>query len=169
MQYGVAFTGEFVTSAGAFCPTSATPCILGSGGGIAARLGIRTASPFYFGVAYEFSKQDPNKLYKLAILQQLRGEARYYVETRTSTRPYGAAGAGVAGYGSEWSVDTAGPMGFASLGVETEITVRTSIGFALSYRGAALSSFVDPSGFERAAAFVQILGIDVCLEAKEPW
>src|SRR4051794_28792156 len=61
LQYGVALTGEFVMSPGGICdtPPNVRECILGSGGGVAARVGYRTAGPWYFGPAYELSKQDP--------------------------------------------------------------------------------------------------------------
>ena len=80
-QYGVSLVSEGVIDSGAICSDPKQPCIFGSGAGIAIRLGVRTAGPWYFGGAYELSKQDPNNLYRLAILQQLRAEARYYLDT----------------------------------------------------------------------------------------
>src|SRR5579859_4174952 len=59
LQYGVGFTGEFVTTPGPMCPSQAAqPCILGSGGGVAVRVGWRSAGPLYLGGAYELSKQE---------------------------------------------------------------------------------------------------------------
>ena len=69
IQYGVAFTVEGVAFAGPVCAgaDASRPCILGSGGGIDIRVGWRPSEAFYIGGAYEFSKQDPNKLFRLAI------------------------------------------------------------------------------------------------------
>src|SRR5580704_11259991 len=72
VQFGVAFTVEGVVSPGPICAIATDPCILGSGGGISARVGWRPTERVYIGGAYEFSKQDPNLLYRLAILQQAR-------------------------------------------------------------------------------------------------
>jgi hypothetical protein len=167
LQYGVAFTAEFVPSAGPMCPT-ARECILGSGGGIAARVGRRSAGPWYFGGAYELSKQDPNKLYRLATLQQLRGEARYYISTGRDTQPYGAFGAGFVGYGNEGSFDTYGPMAFLAIGIETQISRRTVVGIAIAYRAMFFRDFNDPLDETRRAGVAQIFGIDVSLEGRDP-
>ena len=110
--------------------TSRVPCILGPGGGVAVRVGWRGTGALYFGGAYELSKQDPNKLLRLAILQQARAEGRYYFVSGRDTEPYLSAGSGVAGYGNEWGVDTWGPAAFVGLGVETQITRRTVVGVA---------------------------------------
>ena len=69
VQYGVAFTTEVVTAAGPMCDNRAVPCILGPGGGVAIRAGWRGTGPWYLGGAYELSKQDPNKLLRLAWLE----------------------------------------------------------------------------------------------------
>jgi hypothetical protein len=168
LQYGVAFTAEMVTSAGALCDNEGVPCVLGSGGGIAVRAGWRGAGALYLGGAYEVSKQDPNKLYRLALLQQARGEARWYFLTARDLEPYVTAGAGVAGYGDEWSVDTWGPGGFLGAGVEAQITRRTVVGLGLSYRAYSLSSFTDTSGADRAGGFAQLVGLDLVLEQRDP-
>lgn len=168
LQYGVALTGEFLASAGKLCDVPTEPCILGSGGGIAIRIGKRTASPWYFGGAYELSKQDPNKLYRLAILQQARIEARYYLDTGRDVQPYGLFGGGVAGYGNEWGIDTFGPMGFVALGAEVQLSRKRVVGAALAYRMMYLSSFVDSSRTAREGGIVQFIGLDLSLEARDP-
>ena len=167
LQYGVSFTAEFVANAGRMCPDIGD-CILGSGGGLAARIGRRSAGPWYFGAAYELSKQDPNRLYRLAILQQLRGEARYYVGTGKDTQPYGSFGAGVAGYGNEWGIDTFGPNLFVAIGLETQLSRLTVVGIALAYRAMYLREFTDPTGKLRQSGFAQLIGIDVSLEGRDP-
>ena len=122
LQYGIAFTAEIVTLPGPICATRAAPCILGPGGGIAARVGYRFPGPWYLGGAYEFSKQDPSQIYRLAILQQLRAEARYYFVTSRIIEPYFSGGLGVVAYGNAWTVDVWGPLGFLGIGAELQIT-----------------------------------------------
>jgi hypothetical protein len=170
IQYGVAFTTEFVADAGRMCAaaSSSSPCILGSGGGIVARLGRRSAGPWYFGAAYELSKQDPSNLYRFATLQQLRAEARFYLETGRDIYPYVAAGSGAAAYGNEWSIDTYGPVETLGFGFEAQVSRRTVVGLALSYRTLVLNEYYTPSGYAQGASFVQIIGVDLFLEERSP-
>jgi hypothetical protein len=167
LQYGVAFTTEFVASAGRIC-ASGDPCILGSGGGIVARVGRRSAGPWYFGGAYELSKQDPASLYRFATLQQLRAEARWYLTTGYDTQPYATAGLGLAAYGNEWGVDTWGPVANVGIGLEWQLSRRTVAGIALAYRMMGLRSFVDSSGAERESGITQLIGIDLSMEERDP-
>jgi hypothetical protein len=168
LQYGVAITAEAVSAAGPICDNVAVPCILGPGGGIAVRVGWRGAGALYFGGAYELSKQDPNKLLRLAILQQVRAEGRYYFVSGRDTEPYVSAGLGVAGYGNEWGVDTWGPAGFLGLGLETQITRRTVVGVALAYRLLYFQRFTDTTGAARDAGIAQLVGLDFVLEQRDP-
>ncbi|MDB4934318.1 MAG: hypothetical protein JWP87_1290 [Labilithrix sp.] len=168
LQYGVALTAEVISAAGPICDNVAVPCILGPGGGVAVRVGWRGTGALYLGGAYELSKQDPNKLLRLAILQQARAEARYYFVSGRDTEPYLAGGLGVAGYGNEWAVDTWGPAGFAGLGLETQITRRTLIGVALAYRLLYFQRFTDTTGAPRDAGVAQLIGLDFVLEQREP-
>ena len=146
LQYGVALTAETVSAAGPICDNVAVPCILGPGGGVAVRVGWRGTGALYFGGAYELSKQDPNKLLRLAILQQVRAEGRYYFVSGRDTEPYLSTGLGLAGYGNEWGVDTWGPAAFLGLGLETQITRRTVVGVALAYRLLYFQRFTDTRG-----------------------
>lgn len=168
LQYGIAFTAEFVTLPGPICTGGTAPCILGSGGGIAARGGYRFPGAWYLGGAYEFSKQDPNQLYRLAILQQLRVEARYYVVTSRIVEPYFAGGLGVAAYGNAWTADVWGALGSLGVGVELQVTRTRVIGLGLGYRALYTGRFTDTAGTNRAPGIAQILGIDVVLEARDP-
>lgn len=168
LQYGVALGAEVVSSAGAICHDGSIPCILGTGGGITVRAGFRSNGPFYFGGAYAFSKQDPNKLFRLAILQQARAEARYYFQTARDVEPYAQLGAGVAGYGNEWSVDTYGPAGSFGGGLEVQVTRRTVVGVAACYRLLLLKSFTDSSGAARDGGIAQFVGLDLVLEQRDP-
>jgi hypothetical protein len=168
VQYGVAITAEVVSAAGPICDNVSVPCILGPGGGVAARLGWRGVGAWYLGGAYEFSKQDPNKLLRLAILQQARAEARYYFVSGRDAEAGRKVRLGVAGYGNEWGVDTWGPAGFLGLGLETQITRRTVIGVALAYRLLYFQQFTDTTGAPRSAGLAQLIGLDFVLEQRDP-
>lgn len=166
IQYGVAFTIEQVADAGPLC---VTPCVLASGGGIAMRAGHRLAGPFYYGLAYELSKQGSNNIYRLGILQQLRAEARYYAETGRVTQPFLQGAAGVAGYGNEWAIDTKGPLVSAGLGAQVQISKDTVVGIGVAYRALLLSAFTDTAGAHRPGGVASIVGIDLQLEGVDPW
>ena len=168
LQYGAGLAAESVLSAGKICGDSTQPCIFGSGAGVLVRIGLRSAGPWYIGGAYELSKLDPSKLYRLAILQQLRVEARYYIETGRDVQPVIIASGGVSGYGNEWAVDTFGPTVSAGVGFEAQITRTTVIGLYASYRAMYLKSFTDPSHTERDAGLAQLLSIEFDLGARDP-
>src|SRR3974390_3331068 len=104
-QYGAALAAEIVANAGPACagggdPNNPPPCILGSGGGMIARAGWRPNESWYWGGAYEVSKQDAHQLYRIALLQQVRAEMRRYLPTGHAASPFVVVGAGVSGYGS---------------------------------------------------------------------
>ncbi len=166
-QYGVAFTTEQVIAPGPICDNVGVPCILGAGGGIVVRAGYRSIGPFYIGGAYELTKQDPNKLYRIALLQQARGEGRYYFDTARVTQPYLSAGLGVAGYGNEWKIDTWGPSGSVGAGLEYQLTRRTVVGIALNYRVLYFGRFVDTARSDRDPGLAQLFGIDLVLEQRD--
>lgn len=168
LQYGLALTAETVSAPGPICDNTAVPCILGPGGGVAVRVGWRGTGSLYFGGAYELSKQDPNKLLRLAILQQVRAEGRYYFVSGRDTEPYISTGLGLAGYGNEWGIDTWGPAAFLGLGVETQLTRRTVVGVALAYRLLYFKSFTDTTGAARDAGIAQLIGLDLVLEQRDP-
>src|ERR1700733_1347969 len=152
IQYGVAFTTEFVATPGRMCSgaASAQPCIFGSGGGIVfPRIGWRAAGPWYVGFAAEFSKQDAFTLYKLPILQQYRGEARYYFLIGQVLTPFVGASAGLAMYGDTWAVQTFGPDVSATFGVEAQVSRGTVVALAFNYRAMYFGSFVDSSNTVR--------------------
>lgn len=165
-QYGVAFTANQVLAAGAICDDLSKPCILGSGGGVIIRGGWRSSGPLYLGGAYELTKQDPNKLYRIALLQQARFEGRYYFPTHRVVEPYGSASLGVVGYGNEWAIDTWGGTGSVGGGIEYQITQFTVVGVGLTYRLAYMRGFVDTAGTNRDAGMAQMLGLDIVLEQR---
>lgn len=166
LQYGVAFTVEGVAATGPLC---VDPCVLGSGGGIAIRVGHRLSGPLYYGMAYELSKQGSNNIYRLGILQQLRAEGRYYIETGKVTQPFLQAAAGAAAYGNEWGIDTKGPMLSVGVGAQVQISRDTLVGLGLSYRAILLSSFTDSAGAFRGSGVASIFGLDLELEALDAW
>lgn len=174
LQYGVALAAETVVSAGDVCPSNATaPCIFGSGGGLAIRVGYRSHAPWYVGGAYEASRHDPANLLRLAILQQLRGEFRYYVDPETRTSPYVAGGLGMALYGNEWGTDTGGLMTFLGVGFEFELSRTTVVGGALSYRPILFRGWTDSAGQRRADKYLgfglaHVIALEVVLEVKKP-
>lgn len=167
LQYGVAFTTEQILEPGAICNNVKVPCVLGSGGGIVVRGGWRSTGPLYIGGAYELTKQDPNKLYRIALLQQARAEARYYLMTARVTEPYASASLGVGGYGNEWAIDTWGPTGSIGAGVEYQITRRTVVGLGFAYRLLYFSRFIDTAGTEREGGIAHLLGLDLVLEQRD--
>jgi hypothetical protein len=174
VQYGIAFTGEAVASAGPMCdvPTpvggAPVPCVFGSGGGIAIRVGWRNAGPWYLGGTYELTKQDPNKIFRLAILQQLRAEGRYYLYRGVDTQPYGSLAVGLAGYGNLWGIDTAGPLLSVGVGAETQISRRMVFGLAIAYRAMYFTPFTDSSQTGRPGGIAHVVAFDFSLEARDP-
>lgn len=169
-QYGVAITAEANISSGATCRVVVDgriqPCILGSGGGIAIRGGYRSPGPWYFGGAYEFSKMDSSNLYRLGILQQLRAEARYIVDTGYRLQPYATGGLGGIVYGNEWGVETGGAEVFAGAGVSFEVSRLAQIGVGFVYRPVLIASWTDTAGNDRPLGLAQFLSFDVQLELR---
>ena len=172
IQYGVAFTTEFIVTPGRMCggPAASQPCILGSGGGVVfPRIGWRSSGSWYVGGAYEMSKQDAFTLYKLPILQQLRGEARYYFLIGQVLTPFLGASAGIAGYGDTWAVQTFGPDGSLTLGLEAQVSRGIVVGLALNYRMMYFGQFVDSSNTVRESSVAQFVGLDLQLEVRDPY
>lgn len=174
LQYGVALAAESVASAGDVCPKGATaPCILGSGGGLAVRVGYRSRGPWYVGGAYEFSRQDSANLLRLAILQQLRAETRFYFDKAQRLTPYWGAGLGAALYGDEWGTETGGVTTFIGGGLEFQITQSTVIGAALYYRPLLLRGWFDAAGQRRADQFLgfglaHLVALELVMELRDP-
>ena len=189
-QYGVAVAVEKLASGGDVCPPAApdttdvtagepakvkkaTPCILGSGGGLAIRMGYRSRGPWYLGGAYEFTRMDSSNLLRLAILQQLRGEARYYLDTGNRLTPYGMLGFGAAFYGNEWNVSSGGPTLSAGFGLEFQITQSTVLGGGFGYRGFLFHHWTDSTNTVRANeylgfGFAHTIGFELTLELRSP-
>jgi hypothetical protein len=167
IQYGVAFTVEGVAHSGPVCADPNQPCILGSGGGIDIGVGWRPSDDLYIGGAYEFSKQDPNKLFRLAILQQVRLELRHYFPTGRSAEPFALFAVGLASYGNEWSVATWGPSGTLGGGLELELSGGAVFDVSLAYRPIYLRSFADSIPAFHDAGVVHFISLEVALEAQD--
>jgi hypothetical protein len=164
IQYGVALAAETVVSSGAICSLVAN-CIFGSGGGLVVRVGWRPNDNFFIGGIYEVSKQDPDQLYRLGILQQLRAEGRRYFTTGREVTPFFLLGAGVGAYGNEWSVDTWGPTGTLGGGIEVELGGPVLLVEA-AYRPMYFQSWV-VSDNQLQSGFVHFVGVDIAVEAKD--
>ncbi len=174
LQYGVAFTAETVASAGDLCPSNAkSPCILGSGGGLEVHVGYRSRGPWYVGGAYESSRQDSSNLLRLAILQQLRAESRYYLDEGNRLTPYGTAGIGAALYGNEWGSETGGLMTFLGAGLEFQLSRTTVVGAAASYKPFLFRGWTDSAGQRRADRYLgfgvsHLVALSLVLEVRDP-
>jgi hypothetical protein len=165
VQYGVGLAAEVVGSPGPICP-NVTNCILGSGGGLVVRVGWRPADRLYIGGAYEMSKQDPNQLYRLGILQQLRAEGRRYFPTGREASPFILVGVGASGYGDEWKVDTWGLNATLGGGVEIELGAAAVV-VSLAYRPMYFQAWADTSGIPHDAGIAHFLSLEASIEAKD--
>lgn len=166
-QYGVALATEIPIEPGGICPSEATaPCIIGLGGGPVLRGGYRPAGPWYLGGAYQFSKLDSNNLYRLGILQQLRGEVRYFFATGSRVSPYVSGGVGGIIYGNEFSVQTGGATLLGGLGLELEITRFAVVGLNLSYQPMLFAEFVDTAGQQRDTGVAHYVHLELVIELR---
>ena len=154
LQYGIAFAAETVASGGDVCPSVTAPCILGSGFGPAIRIGRRSRGNWYVGGAYEFSRQNPASLLRLAILQQLRAEVRYYLLVGRRLAPYAMGALGGVLYGNEWGAETGGIGLSLGAGLEYQLSETTLVGGALIYRALVLRGWTDGAGERRADRFL---------------
>jgi hypothetical protein len=165
VQYGVGLAGEVVASAGPIC-SNVSNCIVGSGGGAAIHVGYRPSTDLYVGGVYEFSKQDASELYQLAILQQLRAEARRYFPTGRTTSPFLLLGLGAQGYGNEWAVDTWGPNATLGGGVEIDLGGPV-LALTLAYRPMYFQAWVDTSTIAHGSGVAHFISFEVSLEARD--
>jgi hypothetical protein len=167
VQIGAALTAELLAGAGNICPGGASyPCVIGSGGGLALRAGYRFHFPLYLGAAYEFSKQDAHESMTLAILQQARLEGRYYLPVQGLAVPYLTGGFGAVAYGSEWSFQAIGGMGFVGLGLEFDFSRTSALALAVTYRPILLGSWHDSSGINRPTGILTMVGVEISLEQR---
>jgi len=178
IQYGVSFVAENVVWAGDVCPVTdaATPCVLGSGFGATIRLGYRSRSPWYFGGAYEFSHHDSSNLLRLAILQQLRAEGRYYFDQETRLTPYASGALGAMIYGNEWGAKSGGPSASLGVGLEYQADASVVVGLGLSWRTLVFRNWTDtesPGIVRRADRYFgfglgHLIALELTLEVRNP-
>lgn len=166
LQYGAAYIVESQASVGAICASGVeTPCIFGSGGGLAIRAGYRDHSGWYLGGAYQVSKHASGNLLRLSTLQQVRAEGRWSLTRGQRLSPYLWLGAGLAAYGDEWSVATYGPLGILGVGVEFELAPQVFVGLSPSYRLITLQRFRDGE-WRSPLGLAHFLSFEVTLEAR---
>lgn len=164
--YAIAVTADLLVDPGATCADPAAPCILGSGVGLVLRGGYRASGPWYVGGAYQFSRTDSDNLYRLAILQQLRAEARYMLDMGYRTRPYATFGLGGVIYGNEWGAETGGGTVAAGIGVEIEVSRLALVGVAAHYQPMVFAPFRDTAEFDRAAGVAQYVRLELQFEMR---
>jgi hypothetical protein len=173
LQSGVALAAELVPFPGAVCPEDAVaPCILGGGAGLAIRVGHRARRPWYFGGAYELTRHDSSNLLRLPILQQIRVEARRYVDFGRRLVPYAIVGAGATVYGNEFGVQTAGLLGSLGLGAEYQLNRSALVGAALAYRPMLVRRWTDSADQVRAAGpagfgLAHVVSLEFTLEMRQ--
>ena len=167
IQYGVALAAEIVAAPGPACSTTATSCILGSGGGVVMRAGWRPSETIYVGGAYEMSKLDPHQLYRLALLQQVRGELRRFIPTGRETSPFVLLGFGVGAYGNDWwPVDTWGPTATVGGGLEVQLG-RSVLVMSLAYRPMYFHAWEDSSTLSHDAGVAHFVGFEASVEQQD--
>lgn len=166
VSYGVAVTADVLAHAGSTCGDPTVPCILGSGGGLVLRGGYRSPGPWYVGGAYQFSKTDSDNLYRLAILQQLRAEARYMLDMGSRARPYATFGLGGVIYGNEWGAETGGGTVLGGVGVELEVSRLALVGVAAFYQPILFAPFRDTAEYDRALGVAHYARLEIVFEIR---
>jgi hypothetical protein len=106
-------------------------------------------------------------------LQQLRGEARYYMTEASRLTPYLEAGVGGVLYGNEWGADTGGITAFLGGGLEFQISRTSVVGAALGYRPVVLRHWVDSANQVRADALfgfgvAHMISAELVFEVRDP-
>jgi opacity protein-like surface antigen len=174
MQYGVSLHTLTLLDGGAVCPKdAATPCILGSGGGLGLRAGYRSRGPFYLGASFQLSRLNSSNLLRLGILQRLMAEGRYYFDRGNRLTPYLLAGLGGAIYGNEWGADSGGAALSFGVGIEYQISERTVVTLLPTYQPILFRRFYDSTNQVRAAGplgfgLAHWLAVQIIIEARDP-
>lgn len=164
---GVGFATEVVLSPGALCRRTDEPCAFGSGAGIFATGGYRFPSGWSVGGTYEMTKHESNKIYRLAMLQQLQFNVRYLAPSGRAVAPWAGGGVAAIGYGESWGFDTGGGSAFLEGGAEIQLSRSSSLRLGAAYRGLVFGGYVDSATQKRPAAFAQTLGLIVALESHD--
>lgn len=175
LQYGVSLHTLTLLDSGSVCSDEENKaCILGSGGGLGLRMGYRWRGPFYLGASFQLSRLNSSNLLRLAILQRLTVDGRYYLDRGNRLTPYVLAGAGAAIYGNEFSATTGGIAISLGIGLEYQISERTVVTLLPTYQPVLFRRFTDtldggmladgPLGFGMA----HWLAVQVVIEARDP-
>ena len=173
LQYGVSLHTLTLLDAGDVCPGDPSKCILGSGGGLGLRVGYRSRGPLYLGAAFQLSRLNSSNLLRLATLQRLTVDGRYYLDRGNRLTPYVLVGLGGAIYGNEFSATTGGIALSLGFGLEYQISERTVVTLLPAYQPVLLRRFTDaldrtladgPLGFGLA----HWLAVQVVIEARDP-
>ncbi|HYP89955.1 MAG TPA: outer membrane beta-barrel protein [Polyangiaceae bacterium] len=174
VQYGVSLHTLTLLGSGAVCPDGArTPCIVGSGGGLGLRMGYRSRGPFYLGAAFQLSRLNSSNLLRLAILQRLTAEGRYYFDRGNRLTPYLLGGVGGAIYGNEWGASAGGATFSFGVGLEYQISERTMVTLLPTYQPMLFRRFEDSTGQVRAAGplgfgLAHWLAVQIVIEVRDP-
>ncbi len=174
LQYGVGVVAIGVAAPGDICPPEATsPCILGSGLGVALRGGYRSRGAWYAGGLYQVTRHDSSNILRLAILQQLLAEGRYYFDHGTRITPYALAGLGGVAYGNEWGAETGGPTGQLGFGLEVQVTAKSLVEATVTWQPLLLRGWTDSTNQRRADRYLgfglaQILSLELTVELRDP-
>jgi hypothetical protein len=162
-HYGVGASADSVIGAGQMCPDS-EQCILGSGAGVQVRFGLSIDHKIYGGLTYSVAKMDSAKVYRLATLQQIRGEFRRVFLSENRLRPLLTASAGLLGYGNEWSFATFGPSASVGSGAEIDLTHTLTAMATLSYRVGYVGAFNATADTKRGGSVVQFLCLEIAID-----
>ncbi len=166
-QYGVAIAAELPLAPGGICSSAAVaPCIIGVGGGPVLRGGYRPSGAWYFGGAYQFSKLDSSNLLRLGIMQQLRAEMRYYIDTGSRVTPFVTWALGGMVYGNEFSAETGGPTTYAGGGLEFEVSRLVVVGLDVAYQPMLFVGYTDSAGQARETGVAQYVHIELSIELR---
>ena len=174
LQYGVSLHPLTLLEGGSVCPAgAATPCILGSGGGLGLRVGYRSRGPFYLGASFQLSRLNSSNLLWLGILQRLLGEGRYYFDRGNRLTPYLLGGLGGAIYGNEWAASSGGAALSFGVGLEYQISERTVVTLLPAYQPVLFRQFHDSTGQARAAGplgfgLAHWLAVQLIIELRDP-
>jgi len=121
------------------------------------------------GGAYEFSKQDPNNLYRLGILQQDSRRVPALLADRVPYEPRSVliAAPGLAAYVTSGPRTPGLSPGAIGVGIELELSTVLHLGVAVAYRPLYLLAWVDSSTTRHDAGVAHIVGIELAIEAQD--
>lgn len=136
---------------GALCP-SAAECVYSNGGGVGGHVERRWPSGPAVGLAYELGFVNSNGVFELGLIQELRGQAKYYFLPRSLVHPFVGGGVGAVIFGDTFRVATAGVSVTAIVGLELELTELLSAFVTLPVRAIRFAPFTaGRDGVRRAA------------------